>query len=234
MGKRIDRCLIGEKYTEEIKELNNLGIETIKLPENPYLDNEIRNHADVLVFNCGNKNLIIDNNIVGDIAPFLKGYNIIECTDIKSPYPNDVKLNAALFNNNIICNERYVSNDILIFAKKYGKQILSTKQGYTKCNMCILNDRAAITEDYKLAYLLKKYQSDVLLIKPGYVHLSNEHYGFIGGAGCMVSDNEIYFSGDISAHPQYSDIILFLNKYNISPIYNNNRCLNDFGGFISL
>ena len=52
MDKRINKCFIGGKYTDEINELNELGIETILLPSKNQLDDEINSHADILIFNC--------------------------------------------------------------------------------------------------------------------------------------------------------------------------------------
>ena len=42
MCNRIQKCFIGGKYSDEIKELNALGIETISLPANDLLDEEIK------------------------------------------------------------------------------------------------------------------------------------------------------------------------------------------------
>ncbi len=227
------RLLIGAKYKDEISELNSLGYEIIKLPENPCLDDEINNHTDILSFKFKD-NIIAETSIAGELKLKINDYNIIVCNNIKSPYPNDIKLNAAVLGNKIICNSKYVSEEILSLINAFNFEIMHTNQGYTKCNLCVINDKAIITEDKGLSYLLKNSQIDVLLIKSGYVQLSENHYGFIGGAGCMLNENEIYFSGNITQHPDYDNILIFLNKYNVKPIYNKNRSLRDFGGFIIL
>ena len=48
--------------------------------------------------------------------------------------------------------------------------------------------------------MLKNYQIDVLKIQPGYVALSEKHYGFIGGASARIADDTVYFSGNIAEH----------------------------------
>lgn len=234
MAHRIKKCLIGARYTEEIIELNHLGIETIPLSHNPHLDDEICNHADILAFNFLGEKLFADSRIAGEMQQISNDIPIIFCDTIKSPYPHDVGLNVALLGNKLICNTKTVFEEILKYAKQKNLQILDTKQGYTKCNLCLLNENAVITEDKGLSSLLKKYQIDVLTIQSGYVGLSDKHYGFIGGAGARLSDNEIYFSGNISAHPDYDDITQFLYKYDFTAIYNKNRPLKDFGGFIAI
>ncbi len=233
MCARIKKCLIGAKYTEEIKELQDLDINVIPLSHNPYLDEEINNHADILAFNCNNEFLLVDEYIKGEIDPVLSGYKILSCRGIESPYPADIKLNATLLGNRLICNKQYASKELLSWAESNSIEIISTKQGYCKCNLCVVNDNAVITEDNSLSSLLKNCQIDVLKISKGFVGLSDKHYGFIGGASAQISPNEIYFSGDLSEHPDYRDILSFLDMYNVEPIFNKSRKLSDFGGIIS-
>ncbi len=231
---RIRTCIIGERYTNEINELNALGIKTILLPPINSLDDEICNHADISVFKLDDNNFVSENSLVGELMTKLSGKTIYCCDNIFSPYPNDIKLNAARIGDRIFCNNKYVCEIISDYSEKNSLELINTNQGYTKCNICILNDNAVITEDSGIATLLKKYQIGVLKINPGYVDLSSKHYGFIGGAGVKISNTEIYFSGDISSHPDYDKIINFLNIYGFKPIFNKNRKLNDFGGFIPI
>ncbi len=234
MNNLIKKCFIGRKYADEIKELNDLGIETILLPENKLLDNEICNHADIQIFNCRNDKFIVDSSIIGELKPLFNDITLVSCSGVKSPYPKDIKLNAAILGNKIICNSKFISPEILTFAHNENYEIIHTNQGYTKCNLCVVTDNAVLTEDDGLSSLLKNYQIDVLKIKKGNVHLSKVHYGFIGGAGCKIADDTMYFSGDISKHPDYCIINDFLNKYGVLPIYNKNRKLTDFGGLIPI
>lgn len=234
MGEKISRCLIGAKYTQEVNELNELGIDAVLLQGNPLLDEEIRYHADILAFSPSQGLLIADKHSAGELSSILTDYEVKEAEDIKSPYPGDVKLNASILGNRIVCNKKYADKSIIEYAEKNNIEIISTKQGYAKCNMCILNDRAVITEDDGICTLLKNYQIDILKISKGFVHLSDKHYGFIGGASAVISDSEIYFSGDVSAHPDYDEILCFLNKYGFKAVFNQNRKLTDFGGIIQI
>lgn len=231
----VKHCLIGSKYIDEIKELNNLGVECLLLKTNQLLEDEINNHADILAFNFGNGQVLLNNGSIGEndlgnlhITP------IIYKNKICSPYPGDIPLNVAFTGKHIICNQLYTAKEIVDFAKCNDFEIINTSQGYSKCNLCIINENAVITEDRGLASLLKKYQYDVLLISCGDIYLSDIHYGFLGGASCMVSADTIYFSGDLSQHRDYDRIISFLNHYNIKPVYNKLRRLTDFGGIIQL
>lgn len=231
----VKHCLIGENNTEEIFELSGLGIECIQLKTNNLLDNEINCHADLLSFNFGNGQVIASKGSIGeDVLKRIGITKLLYIDSITSPYPNDIPLNAAFIGNSIICKVNATASKFIEFAKANKLNIINTKQGYARCNLCIVSDNAVITEDCGLACLLKKYQLDVLTITSGDVYLSEKHYGFLGGASCKLSNNEIFFSGNIEKHRNYTDIINFLNKHNVKPIYNKNRFLRDFGGIIQL
>lgn len=228
-------CLIGEKYTEEINELSQLGINCLRLKESPDLETEISSHADILSFNFGNGQTLINKGSIGEEDLLNIGITpIIFNRNISSPYPNDIPLNVAFIGNNLICNVKYAAKEILNFAADKSINIINTNQGYSRCNLCIINDQAVITEDKGLSFLLNFYQFDVLNVSAGDVYLSDAHHGFLGGASCKLSEEEIFFSGNIENHRDYDKIIKFLNKYHVKPIYNKNRILRDFGGIIQL
>lgn len=229
------QCLIGERYTEEITELTALGIECIALRKNSFLEDEISCHADILAFNFGNGQVLFNNGAIGEKDLKKAGITpVFYDKKICSPYPNDTPLNVAYTGRNIICNSKYTAGEIIEFADRSNIEIIHTKQGYSKCNLCIVSDNAVITEDEGLASLLKFYQYDVLLISNGDIYLSEAHYGFLGGASCRIAPDKMYFSGDLGSHKDYKQIIEFLDSYNVKPIYNKSRRLTDFGGIIQL
>lgn len=230
----IKHCLIGKKYRQEIEELKELNIECLGLKPNNNLDNEIDSHADILSFNMGNGKIIISENSIGEEELTKLGYEVTFENNIKSPYPNDILLNAAFINDLIICKENILSYKILDFVKQNNFKIINTNQGYSRCNICFVSENAFITEDDGIACLLKNYQFDVLKISSGSVYLSEKHYGFLGGASAKVAKDKIYFSGDLSKHKDIDLITDFLKLHNITPIYNKNRNLHDFGGLIQL
>ncbi len=231
----VKHCLIGGKYIDEINELKAIGIECLTLNSEPFLEEEINSHADILAFSFGNGQAILNKGSIGEDE--LKNIDIepvFYSNKISSPYPNDTPLNVAFTGRHIICNKSNTATEILDYADKNNIEIINTKQGYSKCNLCIVNENAVITEDKGLACLLNIYQYDVLLITSGDIYLSDVHYGFLGGASCKVSPDKMYFSGDLSSHKDYDSIINFLNIHNVKPIYNKSRRLTDFGGIIPL
>ncbi len=231
----VKHCLIGESYIDEINELKEFGIECLTLNKNSLLDDEISCHADMNAFNFGNGQVLLNRGLIGESELKNIGLKpIISTIESSSPYPKDVPLNVAFTGKHIICNSTYTSREIIDFANSNNIEIIYTKQGYSKCNLCIVNENAVITEDKGLASLLKNYQYNVLLISSGDIYLSETHYGFLGGASCKVSPGEMYFSGDLSSHRDYESVINFLDLYNVKPIFNKSRKLTDFGGVIQL
>ena len=229
------QCLIGERCSEEIKELTELGVECISLRKSPLLEEEISCHADILSFNFGNGQVLLNKGAIGENELKKAGTTpIFYSEEVCSPYPNDISLNVAYTGKHIICNSKHTAREIIEFAETNNIEIINTKQGYSKCNLCIVSDNAVITEDEGLASLLNICQYNVLLISKGDICLSDAHYGFLGGASCKLSPDKMYFSGDLSSHKDYKRIVEFLDAYNVKPIYNKSRKLTDFGGIIQL
>ncbi len=231
----VKHCLIGEKYLNEINELTELGVQCLSLRKNNLLEEEINCHADILAFNFGNGKILVNNGAIGERELKKIGVTPVICNkQISSPYPNDIPLNVAFIGKYIICNSTYTAKEVIGFAELNNIEIIHTKQGYSKCNLCVVSENAVITEDKGLAHLLKKYQFNVLLISSGDIYLSDKHYGFIGGATCKISADKMYFSGDLTQHKDYNEIVKFLELYNVKPIYNKSRKLTDFGGINQL
>ena len=127
--KKISSCLIGAKYIDEINDLTEFGIECITIPSSDSLFEEIKSHADIQCFNCGNRVIIVNGQIAGELQGKLNDYTFVPCADIKSPYPDDVKLNAALIGDKLICNKDFVADEIKVFCAKNNITIIHTKQG---------------------------------------------------------------------------------------------------------
>ncbi len=231
--KKVKAALIGENKDNTAEFLQNIGIVCHTLKKNALLDGETCDHADMLCSYCGNGTFVLSQSdeISGVLTDRYNADVYVE-KGIKAPYPHDIALNACFINKFLLCREIALSQYLKNFCNNNAVRIINTKQGYSKCSVCVVNSNSVITEDEGIAYLLKNYQFNVLLIKRGGVYLSGKHYGFIGGCSGLVSENVMYFNGDIKKHPQYNEIADFLNNRKIDLIYNEKMILTDFGGFI--
>ena len=217
----IKHCVISEDAKDTAQFLNKLGIETLFVEKSLNLDNEVSTHTDLLFSYCGKKQAVIAPNQANLSAIVKKLGCRVEVAEFEpfSPYPGDVLLNQTFLNELFIGNLKFASEKVLNFSKTNKMTLINTKQGYTKCSICIISENAIITEDNGITTLLKKSQIDVLKIEPGYIYLSDKHFGFLGGASGKISKNEIFFNGNIEEHPNYEEILdLFYEGAKLSQI----------------
>ncbi len=106
---------------------------------------------------------------------------------------------------------------------------IHVKQGYAKCNICPVTERAFITSDKGIATVCAKFGFDVLLIESGFIQLEGFDTGFIGGASFKISQSEMAFTGSLNLHPSKAQIEAFLNRYGVKPIYLTEQEIFDIG-----
>ena len=116
-----------------------------------------------------------------------------------------------------------------------GKRIINVNQGYTKCSVCAVSDKAFITDDKSIYQALKSADYDVLEVEKGSVALDGYDYGFIGGACTMIDDGTVAFFGDIKTHPNFRKIERFCIIHNVKIInLAENKPLTDVGGAVKI
>lgn len=224
-------------YSEKLmQKLTELNIKMIVTASSKNLDERICYHTDMLLLNYAKSRLLYDESQKENIVNFLTiGYrgDIIENT-IKSPYPDDSRLNVVFAGGRLICNPQTTDEFILKFASDNGFKIIPVNQGYTKCSVCLINENALITDDESIYNACIANGIDSLLISKGSVKLNGFDYGFIGGCTGLIDKNKLLFNGDLRLHSDADKIISFLNKYNIEPVIVENKPLYDVGGIIPL
>lgn len=231
---RVSTVAVGEKYTDAINNLESLGIKTVKLSKNSRLDDEINCHADLQLLHLGNNAFVVDfdrKNIYEYLTE--RGANVILQKRIGSPYPGDIILNKLLLNGRAYGKFNAKSGFDCDFLPKNTAKI-NTKQGYTKCSVCVVGESAVICDDRGISTLLKKSQIDVLEVSKGDIYLSELHCGFIGGTGFKIAENLMFFNGNLREHSNYKEIVDFLNNYRIEPVFDSSRRLTDIGGAVQL
>lgn len=228
---------------EIINKLNTMGYNTIISKPNEALDVPIRSHADCLLFipdentyliEEGNNNAIVNYLTKGEESKKISNSEIIMVSGIKSPYPNDVKLNAKVFGKNILCNINTVSSYIKEYAQNHGYRLMHCNQGYAACSTIKLSDNAAITDDISVYNTLSSIGIDCLMVSKGSVKLKGYNYGFIGGCCGMIENNLIAFAGNADTHADSELIKNFLVKHCIDYVNLSDGELIDIGGIVTL
>ncbi len=132
--------------------------------------------------------------------------------EIGGAYPFDIPFNALCLDKYFVHNLKYTNKRLLKCTEEYGLVPVDVKQGYTKCSCVAVDGESVITADDGICSALSALGDIyVLKIRPGYVALKGFEYGFLGGASGRVGDT-VYFSGDITQHPDYDEIYAFIKE----------------------
>ena len=193
----------------------------------PALDPAIASHPDMLLFPAKGK--IFVHNTHGDFPRSLP-VQPISASPARN-YPHDVLLNAAQIGQYLVCRPDAAASELLQYAQEQQLTLLPVRQGYAKCNLCIVSDRAAVTEDAGLAQTLRDAGMDVLHIEQGGVTLPPYPYGFIGGAS-GTDGTHVFFCGDLSLHPQGASIAEFCRTHGKIAVSLADHPLHDVGSLL--
>ena len=215
--------------TEE-KNLNKIGYNCIKCPPSEKLLDAVKGHPDMLLNVVDNKNIMVHKDMESGFVNLLKDLKknvYYSQKSLSKKYPSDIILNALNAGSYFVHNLKYSDKNLLKFFEN--KVRINVKQGYTKCSTAVVSEKAAITSDKGIGYALRALSFDVLLLPPGDILLPGMNYGFIGGTCGLTSDNRMIFYGNLTNYAYGKEVLEFLNKYNITPIYLGDGKLIDRG-----
>ena len=225
----MNHIICSHKITEEIEQnLINLGATPVKLRGIDKFGevHPLYYHPDMFCFKLDDNNWIFYDEIKADLS----GVKIdFIPTPTSGEYPHDVGLNAAMFGGYLICNVKHTNKKIIEYAKKTGKNIIDVKQGYTKCSVCIVDEKSIITSDDSIYKKAMQNNINVLLIVKGHINLEGYDCGFIGGCSGLIDKNKLAFTGNIKLHPDYENIKSFCNNRGVEIISLSDKKLYDYG-----
>ncbi|MBS4955608.1 MAG: hypothetical protein KHZ99_00955 [Clostridium sp.] len=227
-------CFVDYRTTEnEINSLKKLNYDVIKIPKDNNLYEAINGHTDIQLNILNKHTLIVNKNINLSFKQLLetKNINFIESDNVlSSKYPSNISLNAYITDNYLVHNLKFTDKKILDYCKN--KKNINVNQGYTKCSILPLREKAIITNDAGIYNTLKSEDFDILLLPFGDIELSGFNYGFIGGVGGMISSDSMAFFGSLDNYTFGNEVKKFLYKYDIKPIYLSNTKLIDRGSLL--
>lgn len=231
-------CFVDYRSTiEECNNLIKLGFKIIKIPKSNSLYEAINGHVDIQINILSKKDklVVINKDMPLDFKELLtnNGIKFIESTSsLGKKYPENISLNA--FNNEsyFIHNLKYSDNTFKDYISH--KKIFNVSQGYTKCSILPLKENVFITNDPGIYKSLSNENFDILLLPYGDIILEGFDYGFIGGVGGMISNNELALFGDLNFYSYGQEVLAFLEKHNIKPVYLRKGKLIDRGSIFVL
>jgi hypothetical protein len=178
----------------------------------------ISGHPDI--FLCAfNEHLVVAPNVPETIKMKLKksnikineGYEIVG-----QEYPATARYNCVVTDDFLIGNTELIDKKILELSS--GKEIVHTKQGYSRCNLLPLEDNRFITSDKGIEKVLVEKGLEVLYVNPEGVQLPGFDHGFIGGAAGIYKD-QVFFIGLLDHYADGEKIRHFLSGYEIIELY---------------
>ena len=162
-------------------------------------------------------------------------FHLSDCRDkIGIKYPENVRLNCLYLGGRLYAKHSATDSAVLDYCRRNDIPTVNVNQGYTRCSVLLIGNRAAVTADRGIADALQKDGAEVLLIAPGHVTLPGFDCGFIGGAGFCDGDT-VYCFGDITRHPDFEKIKALCVKHNSKiEILCADKPLTDLGGAVLL
>ena len=178
----------------------------------------LSNHPDIFLFKMG----------ISEDAPVFYAME----NHLGPEYPRDCAYNAACTGKFFIHNFSITDPALLQAAKDMGMTLIDVNQGYTKCNVAIIDETSIITSDRGIAAACEDYpELTVLLIEPGYIRLDGFDTGFIGGASGKAG-NEFIFNGNLAKHPDFAQIVDFVESHGLTPKWFPEYQLTDIGSIL--
>lgn len=230
MAVIIDNCA----STEILETLTRLNVQYYKSMSLDFLYKPVNTHPDMQI------HFIDDYTAV--CAPSVYSYYssvLPECINIikgevnpGGTYPHDCAYNVVRLGKKVIGHLKYTDNKIIEIYSKRGLEFINVKQGYTKCNLCVVDSNSVITEDEGLTKVLLRHGVDVLTIQGGQVELSGFENGFIGGASGFVSKNCLAFCGKINRLKEYEEIKEFVERREVKFVSLSETKLMDYGSLL--
>ncbi len=224
-------CEMSEKseYT-----LLNYGISLQKTIPSEALYDAVKCHADMLFHHLSDDVAVAESKQAEYLFAQTPYLNICSKKVLSGIYPYDIAYNAARVGKYLICNSSYTDGFILNYAQKHGIEIIDVKQGYAKCNICIISENAVITSDIGIKSALGNFPVECLLIDDKSVLLKDFKHGFFGGATGKIAPDKLAVNGNIKYHNNAEEIISFAKKHSVEVISLNDGYIEDIGSILPI
>lgn len=230
-------AIIDGRASHKVKKgLKLLGVNAIYTCKCDELYESISYHPDIVIHPIDYNKVIVAPNVYdyyNEILPFY-GVKVIKGEKkLGRNYPDNIAYNVARISRYAIHNTNFTDEKLKFYLEKEGVEFIHVKQGYSKCSLAIISEKACITSDPSIYKELIKHSVDVLMIEAGFIELPGLNYGFIGGATGILSKKELLVSGTLIEHPSLNRINEFLRKHKIKIHYLSNNKIIDIGSIIT-
>lgn len=213
-----------------VKTLETYGFTVIPTKQIKKLYPSVDGHADLQLAKVGKDIIVYAENYAYYKDKISEN---IKCgvSELNEKYPFDIAYNVAVFGKYAVHYFRFTDSVLRECIKKNFLFEIETKQGYSKCSICIVSDNAIITEDENIIKSLKNTDIDILKIEKGSVKLNGMNYGFFGGATGLY-DNKLFVNGELKFHSDKLKIEEFCKKHQVEIIELKKGEIYDIGSIM--
>lgn len=233
---RVTKVLVDYRISPKSENtLIKQGIEVIKTLRHNFLYESVCGHPDMQLHHLGGDVFVCDRFVFDYYKKILPNAFLINgSTKISSEYPFDVAYNGVAFGNIFFHNLKFTERNIYEYYKRHGVKLINVKQGYTKCSVCVLSERAIITSDRIIAKTATENGIDALYFDSSEIILQGMSNGFVGGICGMIDKNLLAVNGNIALLKNGVDFSSFCNKHKIEILSLNDNIPVDIGSIIPL
>ncbi len=226
--------ILVDKRAPEIvrKNLEELG-DVVEFSTDGLVYKSISGHPDIFITQFADFNITAPN-LPDTYRKTLKSNNIKFFEGelpVGNKYPQSACYNAVLSPKYFIHNLTISDNKLMKMAD--GKTKIHVAQGYTRCNLLLLNNEKMITSDRGIFSTLTNIGIDVFFVQPEEILLPGFKNGFVGGA-CGISGNTVYFMGNLNHLTGGKNLGQFIRTAGFEIIEIYNGPLFDGGGIFFL
>ena len=226
-------CIVSGKNKKAVRALEQRGIICCQTRPSKSLSAPVADHPDMLVLPLKAGRCLIcsdQKELIKRMAQFQ--IETVSCSALKPGYPSETLLNSLLFGNLLVGGTASLGY-LESFETKCSA--VPVKQGYARCSVIPVTEKAAITADKGIAAALQALGIEILLIRPETgILLKGYQYGFIGGCCGKISAHELAFCGDFNQLEQHREIEQFLARYDVVPVSLTQEPVQDIGGILTL
>jgi len=232
MNKRSKKVIVDYRITNEaVNSLSNYGFNVVFTKELGFLLEGLKGHTDLQIVKSGNKYVTCPECFDYYKSQLNNEFVVCGAKSLSQNYPGDVAYNAVVTNRFAIHNFQFTDSVLKESITEKNLIEINTKQGYAKCSVCVISDKAIITDDDDIYYKSSTHNIDVLKISKGTVKLNGFDYGFFGGATGLYK-NILFINGELKTHTDCILIEQFCKKHNVDIIELKKGNLYDIGSIL--
>ncbi len=234
--RKVKRVLIGSDCPKDIQHtIESYGIKTLKSVNLSLIEDATSTHPDMSILHLGDNKFICAKSSLTYYQKILEDASVQALPEeLKSPYPQDAGINAAILGKTVFYCKKSISEHIFEEVRRLNFRRIPVTQGYTKCNLVPISENALITEDMSIYNAAIKNGLDALRINPGSIYLKGYPYGFIGGACGKIDVGTLAITGKLAYIPEVESITAFCRNHGVEVVELCNSRPCDIGSILPI